>query len=100
MDIREITQKVVTVSDNYAKKQDINRDDDWYILKLQEEIGELIQNYLSFTKRSRNRGKSQKELESHFAQELADVIGHTLLIANHHNIDIEKSLEEKWYKYL
>lgn len=100
MDIKDITKKVVRVSDNYAKHCSVNRDDDWYLLKLQEELGELIQNYLSFTKRGRDRGKIEKEIKEDFANELADVMGQVLLIANHNNIDIEKALERKWFKYL
>jgi len=100
MDIKDITKKVVEVSDNYAKACSINRDNDWYVLKLQEEIGELIQSYLSFTNRGRKRGKSEELIESDFADELADVIGQALLIANHHKIDIEEALTRKWFKYL
>ena len=100
MDIKDITKKVVKVSDNYAKACKINRDDDWYVLKLQEELGELIQSYLSFTDRGRARGKSEKEIRKDFADELADVIGQVLLIAKKYGIDIEKALERKWYQYL
>ncbi len=100
MDIKEIQEKVVKISDTYAKNYWINRTDDWYILKLQEELGELTQNYLSFTSRGRDRWKSENEIKKEFAYELSDLIGQTLLIANHFDIDIEKALEDKWYKYL
>jgi len=100
MDIKEIIEKIVLVSDKYAKNCDINRDDDWYVLKLQEEFGELIQNYLSFSGRGRNRGKSDVEIKEDFADELADVFGQILLVANHNDIDVEKALERKWFKYL
>lgn len=100
MDITEITKKIVEVSDNYAQEQKIDRDNDWYMLKLQEELGELVQSYLSFTARGKSRDKTHSEIQENFAQELADVIGHTLLIAHHHQIDIEKALEKKWYKHL
>jgi len=100
MEISKIQEKISEVSKNYEKVCSINRDDDWYILKLQEEIGELIQHYLSFTCRGRNRGKTQDEIKKGFEDELADVIGQTLLIADFHKIDIEKALERKWFKYL
>ena len=100
MDIKEIQKKATMVSNRYALSQDINRDDDWYVLKLQEEVGELIQSYLSFTNRGRKRDKSDTEIKRNFADELADIIGQTLLIADHHNIDIEDALENKWFKYL
>lgn len=100
MNIKEITKKIVKVSDTYAKAHSINRDKDWYFLKIQEELWELTQAYLSFTKRWRDRGKSNEELKSDFSDELADVIGHVILMADKHNIDIEKALEDKWFKYL
>jgi len=100
MDMKTTMEKVALVSKNYAKNCSINRDDDWYVLKLQEEVGELIQNYLSFTNRGRNRGKSESEIKENFADELADVLGQVFLIADHNNIDIEEALERKWFKYL
>jgi NTP pyrophosphatase (non-canonical NTP hydrolase) len=100
MDIKELTKKIVTVSDTYAKVCKVNRDNDWYVLKLQEELGELIQSYLSFTNRGRSRGKTEKVIKENFADELADVIGHILLAADHFDIDIEKALKRKWFKYL
>jgi len=100
MDLSEIQKKIVIISDMYAKECSINRDDDWYVLKLQEEVGELIQRYLSFSGRGKQRGMTEKEIREGFAHELADVMGQVMLIANHHKIDVEKALSEKWFKYL
>lgn len=100
MHIKEIQKKVCKVSNRYSKECNINRDDDWYILKLQEELGELIQSYLSLTQRGRNRGKTKTRITQDFGDELADVIGQVLLLADKHNIDIEEALERKWFKYL
>ena len=100
MDLKDIQNKVVKVSDKYAKECNINRDDDWYILKLQEEIGELTQIYLTQSSRGRNRGVVPEQLKKDFANELSDVIGQVLLIANHYNIDIEEALDRKWFRNL
>ncbi len=100
MELKEITKKVVEVSNKYAQAHSVNRDNDWYVLKLQEEMGELIQSYLSLTNRGRHRGKTPEEIKTNFAEELADIIGQSLLIADHNKIDIEEALEKKWYKYL
>jgi len=35
-----------------------------------------------------------------FVNELADVVGHVLLLTQHHNINIEEALERKWFTYL
>ena len=100
MNLKQISENIVKVSDNYAEKHSINRDNEWYILKLQEELGELTQAYLSLTNRWRKRDKTEQEIKNNFSDELADVMWHLLLLANHNNIDMEKALENKWFKYL
>ncbi len=100
MNLKDIQNKVVEVSDIHAKKCNTKRDNDWYILKLQEEIGALTQIYLSNSSRGRNKGIVPEQLQKDFADELSDVIGQVLLIANHYNIDIEEALERKWFRYL
>jgi len=100
MDLKTLIEKVVMVSDQYEKNCNIKRDEDWYILKLHEEIGELTQNYLSYTLRGRNRNLTPEELKKNMSNELADVFGQILLFANYHNIDLEKSMEDKWFSYL
>ncbi|RKR08800.1 NTP pyrophosphatase (non-canonical NTP hydrolase) [Flavobacterium sp. 90] len=100
MDLKVITEKVVKVSDQYEKNCNIKRDEDWYLLKLHEEMGELTQNYLSYTLRGRNRNLTPEELKKNISNELADVLGQVLLFANYHNIDIEKAMEDKWFSYL
>ena len=100
MDLNIATQKVKMVSDQYEKNCNIKRDEDWYILKLHEEIGELTQNYLSYTLRGRNRNLTQEELKKNISNEVADVLGQVLLFANYHDIDLEKAMEDKWFSYL
>jgi NTP pyrophosphatase (non-canonical NTP hydrolase) len=100
MDLNTLIKKVVMVSDQYEKNCNIKRDEDWYILKLHEEIGELTQNYLSYTHRGRDRNLTQKELKKNISNEVADILGQILLFANYHDIDIEKAMEDKWFSYL
>lgn len=100
MDIKEILEKIKKVSDKYEKVHDIKRDDDWYILKLHEEVWELSQVYLSLTWRWRKRDKNNEEMMKNFSDELADVLAQLLLLADKKDIDIEKSLKEKRFKYL
>ena len=99
MDIKEIADKVGQVSDTYAKNCDIQRDDDWYLLKLQEELGELTQQHLKVSKRARmsESVEGHKELLS---EEVADVFAHVLLYAQKNNIDLEAALEKKWFSWL
>lgn len=100
MDLKIVTKKVKMVSDQYEKNCNIKRDDDWYILKLHEEIGELTQNYLSYTLRGRNRNLTQEELKKNISNEVADILGQVLLFADYHDIDLEKAMEDKWFSYL
>ena len=46
MDIKALTKEVEKVSLKYTKTFSIERDANWFVLKLQEELGELIQSYL------------------------------------------------------
>jgi NTP pyrophosphatase (non-canonical NTP hydrolase) len=96
MDLQQLADEVETVSDIYARKHGINRDDTWFLLKLQEEIGELTQVFLMRAGQARDKGHSPEQLESDFRSELADVLCQVLLMARHHGIDLEAEVERKW----
>jgi NTP pyrophosphatase (non-canonical NTP hydrolase) len=96
MDIQSLTEAVDQVSRKYTKKYNIAPDNDWFVLKLQEELGELIQSYLMMSGKARKKGKSEQKLKEDFAKEFADVFCHVLLLAKHNNIDIEKEIKNKW----
>ncbi len=96
MDIKALTDEVEKVSILYTNKFDIKRDSDWFILKLQEELGELTQSYLMMIGQARKKDKSDEEIVEDFHKEIADVFSHLLLLAKHHKIDLEKEVEEKW----
>lgn len=96
MDIQALTDEVEKVSKTYTQKFGIKRDSDWYILKLQEELGELVQSYLMMTGQGRKKDKTSEELTVDFKKEVADVFSHVLLLAKHHKIDLEKEVEDKW----
>ena len=96
MDIKILTEEVEKVSQIYTKKFNIERDNNWFVLKLQEELGELIQSYLMVIGKARTKGKSEEELKDDFEKEVADVFCHVLLLAKYNNIDLEKKIKEKW----
>lgn len=100
MNINEISDELSKVIDIYATKFEIRRDDDWFILKIQEELGELSSAYLKLTQRARTGQSTQIELEKNLRDEVADVIAMTLLFAKHKNIDVEQAIKEKWFQYL
>lgn len=90
---------VSAVSDLYAKRFNIMRDPDWYILKLSEEVGELVKAYLSFTSRSRHIMDSSDGLRA-VSEELVDVYAQVLLVAGYMNIDLQSGLNQKWFSQL
>lgn len=99
MDIQDLIQKVEAVSQTYSKQYKIKRNPSWFLLKLQEEMGELTQSYLMMTGRARSKDKSKREIRNEFEKEIADVFCHVLLLANSNTVDIEKAVDEKWLKW-
>lgn len=96
VDIRELTARVEHVSQVYAARFRITRDDDWQILKLQEEVGELTQVHLMRRGQARSKGLSPQEIEAAFRAEVADVLSQILLLAHHHGIDVVEEVRRKW----
>jgi NTP pyrophosphatase (non-canonical NTP hydrolase) len=100
MNLNEISEKLSKVSDIYAAKFGIQRDNDWFILKIQEELGELSSAYLKLTQRGRIGQNSQADLNKNLRDEIADVVAMTLLFARHHGVDVEQALKDKWFNKL
>jgi NTP pyrophosphatase (non-canonical NTP hydrolase) len=98
--IAELGGLVAKVSDIYAERNGIAREDDWYALKLQEELGELTAEYLRSSGRGRLKGANAAQRREALEDEAADLLATVLLFARHSGIDLEKALERKWFKYL
>jgi NTP pyrophosphatase (non-canonical NTP hydrolase) len=100
MDLRTLSDDVEKISSRYATMFDIRRDEAWFLLKLQEEVGELTQAYLARAGQARAKGRSPADLDAAFRAELADVLCHVLLLARHHEVDLPTEIGTKWLKYL
>ena len=100
MDLTTLTEQLESISSGYAQKFEIERTPDWFLLKLTEELGELIQSYLKYIGQARTADVSQANLKQDLEDELADVLGMTLLVAHNHNIDLETAIARKWLQYL
>lgn len=100
MNIKEMTDQLGKVSDIYAERFNIRRDDDWFVLKIQEELGELSSAYLKLTQRARVGEQTQPQIEQNLAEEIADVLAMTILFARHRGIDVEQAIKDKWLRYL
>ena len=96
MEIQELTAQVERVSQVYASRFGIDRDANWFVLKLQEEIGELTQAHLMLSGQARTKDRSTEEIHAMFRAEAADVLCHVLLLARHHEIDIVDEIRSKW----
>ncbi|MDQ3009048.1 MAG: pyrophosphatase [bacterium] len=96
MTIQELTTEVEKVSVAYADHFEIKRDKNWFILKLQEELGELIQSYLMMSGQARVKNKTPEQLEADFKAEVADVFCHVLLLAKHTDVELEAEIKQKW----
>ena len=98
--LSELTALVAEVSDLYAARNDIARDDDWYVLKVQEELGELVSEYLRTTARGRLKGDDPATIRQKLEDETADLLASLLLFARHNRVDLDAALERKWLRHL
>jgi len=103
-----LTERVEAVSALYARKFGVERDPDWFMLKLAEEVGELTQAFLAATGRTRPReapspasGRPGEpgvpdDGRSALADEVADVLAHVLLLARSQGVDVDAAVRRKW----
>lgn len=98
--LSELSEKVAAVSDIYAGRFDIRRDDDWYLLKLQEELGELTAEVLRASGRARRRDETLGAQRLALENEAADLFAMLLLFCRHQEIDIAAALDRKWFRNL
>ncbi|MWC00159.1 pyrophosphatase [Agromyces sp. MMS17-SY077] len=100
MEIETLQRDVESVSVVYAERNDIARTDDWLVLKLGEEVGELTQAYLARSGQARDKGRTPTEVEEDFGAELADVLAHVLLLAERFAVDLPAEIGRKWLAWL
>jgi NTP pyrophosphatase (non-canonical NTP hydrolase) len=94
----ELAARIAQVSDIYAATYNIDRTGDWHLLKLQEEMGELTQAYLTVS--GRTRRPSGSVAREDMAREMADVLGMLLLLARDEGIDLDTAVQDKWLSWL
>ena len=90
-----LSDSAAQISDIYAGKYAIERDDDWFLLKLQEELGELAQAHLRLSGRGRGQASEQDR-----ADEAADVLCMLLLYCRRFGIDPDAAVRRKWLSWL
>lgn len=94
--LETLAEKFEVASERYAKANGFERDADWFLLKLAEEAGEMLQVANRLSGRSRAKGMSEEDMRLLLANETADLFGHVLLFARHHGLDLNAAIERKW----
>ena len=95
MDLKGLQADVLRIPDIYAAEHDIDRDRDWALLKLQEELGELTAEHLRLTGRARGTPDAQA-----LGNEAADVLGMLLIYCARAGVDLDQAMQRKWLKWL
>jgi NTP pyrophosphatase (non-canonical NTP hydrolase) len=95
MNLSDLNADVLRISDLYAAEHDIERDRDWALLKLQEELGELTAEHLRMSGRARGQADAGK-----LGDEAADVLGMLLIYCDRAGIDLEQAMQRKWLHWL
>lgn len=97
MEFKEIQKGIEENASKYQKKYGVDIDATFALLKLTEEIGELSEAYLTYTKKSRpEKFVSEEDAKNNVAKEIADVVGVAIILAGLLNIDLEKAIDKKW----
>ena len=100
MTLSEMADQIEQVANRYAREINVTRDDDWYVFKLQEELGELTQKFLMMSNRARQKGFTPQEIRQQFEDEVADTFSLVVLLARHFGVNLEEAVDRKWFKYL
>ena len=62
--LSDLAEKFEAASKTYAAANGVERDPDWFLLKLQEEMGELTQAWNRLTGRGRAKGRSAEDMKT------------------------------------
>lgn len=99
LDLKALQADILRISDIYAREHGIDRDKaaagDWALLKVQEELGELVAEHLRMSGRARGVADAGK-----LGDEAADVLGMLLIYCKAADIDIEAAMQRKWLHWL
>lgn len=97
MEFNELQRAIIEVEFDYGKKFGIQIDEDYTLLKLYEEMGELSQAILINRKKCRpEKYPGPEAAKEKLAEEMADVLGLLITNAKLLDINLEKALEKKW----
>lgn len=98
--LADLSERIRRIGEIYAERFGIARSPDWYLLKLQEELGELTAEHMELSGRARPSDRSQEEIRRALEDEAADLFGQFVLYLQANDIDIELAIERKWLCHL
>ena len=98
MEIGVVLDAAPVAAEEALAADEIDRSGDWHLLKLQEEMGELTQAYL--TASGRTRRPADEKAREELALEMADTLGMLLLLARDEGIDLDAAVQTKWLSWL
>jgi NTP pyrophosphatase (non-canonical NTP hydrolase) len=97
MDLLHLRDKIAEAGNRYAASLNVEPTDDWIVLKTLEEAGELVQSFLRYSARAHARGLTAEELKQALDDEIADLVGFSLVLAKRFDVDLLRALERKWH---
>ena len=96
MHINELSGDVAAISAFYAQRHNIQRTDDWFVLKLNEEVGEHTQANLAGAGQARDKGARASSSNRTSGPSWADVLAQVLLIVRRFEVDLTEEIDRKW----
>ena len=96
MTLRDAADHCEAAWSAYASRHAIRRDNDqFYLLKVQEELGELARRYLEMTN-AEHTHRDEPALRHKFEGDCASLVGNALILARHFKVDLDKRIAEKF----
>ncbi len=100
MDLEQLIVQAQAVHRLYLANKGLEVDEEWFVMKLAEELGELTQAYLRLRHRRPASPEAREEAEIALADECADLLCHLLLFSAKHEVDLVQAIQRKWLSYL
>ena len=94
--LKALQERFDAASLSYCDIHGLERDADWVMLKLLEEIGELTQVWNTKTGRGRDKGLGNADLHHALSNEVADALGMLLIFAHQQDLDLTGAIARKW----
>lgn len=90
-------KKIIENAKKYQEKYNVKIDEDFALVKLYEEVGELSEAVLAYKKKCRpEKFITDEEAKKNLGKEIADVVGIAIVYAHLLEIDLEEAIDKKW----